>query len=274
MFFLSASSFGHAVNTPPPPRAEEHTLFHQLEDSGFSWVVYSQGRTFEEQMYPRLHAEKGEHFRPIQDFFVDAEAGKLPFFSWIESTYGGKTATDEHAPGDVQVGQAFVARVVAAVLASPTWSRSALLLTYDEHGGFYDHVPPPRACPPDEEPPRIEGLSAGTRFDHLGVRVPFIAVSPFARAHYVSHRTYSHTSLLRFVQARAELPALTRRDANDEPPYDMFDFSHPAFASPPRLPDAVIDEDERRRCETRDTEEEANGLKLEKSEASGGPKTR
>jgi phospholipase C len=248
MFFLSASSFGHAVNTPPPPRDEERTLFHQLEAKRLSWVLYAQGRTFEEQMYPRLHAEKGEHFRDFEEFFSDAASGKLPFFAWVESTYDGRVGTDEHAPGDVQLGQAFVSGVVKAFMASPAWSTGALILTYDEHGGFFDHVPPPHACPPDDEPPHLETLPEHSQFDRLGVRVPFVVVSPFARPHFVSHRTYTHTSVLRLVQARADLPALTRRDANDEPPFDMFDFRNPPFASPPTLLPATVDEVARKKC--------------------------
>jgi phospholipase C len=248
MFFLSASSFGHAVNTPPPPRDEERTLFHQLERKGLSWVVYAEGPTFEEKMYPRLHAEKGEHFRTIREYYEDATAGRLPFFAWVESSFGGAEATDEHAPADVQVGQAFVARVIHGLSTSPQWPRSILFLMYDEHGGFFDHVPPPAACPPDAERPRIDGIHAGSQFDRLGVRVPFIAVSPFARRHYVSHKTYSHTSVLRFVQARADLPALGGRDANADPPFDLFDFSHPEFLEPPALPEATIDEAARRKC--------------------------
>jgi phospholipase C len=274
MFALAASSFGHAANTAPPPQDEEHTLFHQLEEKGLSWVIYSQARTFEEQMFPRLHAEKGEHFRPIAEFFDDAAHGVLPFFAWVESTYGGPTATDEHAPGDVQVGQAFVAHVVDGFARSPTWSRSLLVLTYDEHGGFFDHVPPPAACPPDENRPRIAGISAAAHFDHLGVRVPLIMVSPFARAHYVSHRTYSHTSVLRLVQARADLPALTRRDANDEPPYDLLDFVHPPFREPPKLPDAGIDEAARKVCFAREEAEvPARGVAVP-SPASAAPPAR
>jgi phospholipase C len=123
-----------------------------------------------------------------------------------------------------------------------------LFLTYDEHGGFFDHVPPPKACPPDDNPVRMNGIAEDTRFDHLGVRVPFVVVSPFARAHFVSHRVHAHTSVLRFVQARAELPALTDRDANDDPPYEFFDFEHPPFLIPPSLPAAVVDPVQEKRC--------------------------
>ena len=106
MFFLSASSFGHAKNIPPPARDEERTLLHQLETKGMSWTVYSEGGTFEEDMYPRLRREKGDHFRPVSEFRADAQAGRLPFFSWVESTYDSERASDEHAPANVQLGQA------------------------------------------------------------------------------------------------------------------------------------------------------------------------
>ena len=248
MYFLSASSFGHAKNTAPPARDEERTLFHQLEQKKLSWVVYSAGSTFEDDMYPRLRSEQGQHFRDISEFYADALAGRLPFFAWVESTFEGPLPTDEHAPANVQVGQAFAARVIASVMNSTTWNRTALFLTYDEHGGFFDHVPPPRACPPDDEPPRMAGLSSATRFDQLGPRVPFIVVSPFAKAHYVSHRVHSHSSVLRLVQARAELPALTARDANSEPPFDFFDFEHPPFSIPPNLPEPLVDPVQKKRC--------------------------
>ncbi len=248
MFFLSASSFGYARNVAPPPRDEEGTLLHQLERKGLSWIVYSEGGTFEEDLFPRLRQEKGLHFRPISEFFSDAQAGRLPFFSWVESTFEGERATDEHAPANVQVGQAFVAQVIGSVMSSSTWPRSALFVTYDEHGGFFDHVAPPAACTPDDEPPRVKGTSADTRFDRLGVRVPFIVVSPFAKAHFVSHRVHAHTSVLRLVQARAELPALTARDANDEPPFEFFDFEHPPFLVPPILPRPLVDAVQEKRC--------------------------
>lgn len=175
------------------------------------------------------------------------------------------------------MGQAFVAHVIDGFTKSSVWSRSLLVLTYDEHGGFFDHVPPPAACAPDENRPRITGINAAAHFDHLGVRVPLVMVSPFAKAHYVSHRTYSHTSVLRLVQARADLPALTRRDANDEPPYDLFDFVHPPFPEAPKLPDAVIDEAARKVCFAREGAEEAPapaGGTTPAARSSQGPKIR
>jgi phospholipase C len=103
-----------------------------------------------------------------------------------------------------------------------------MFITYDEHGGLYDHVSPPAACAPDDTAPALNPELGG--FDRLGFRVPLIVLSPFARRHFVSHEVHSHTSILRFIEAKFGLPALTKRDANSDALLDLFDF-----ASPPRL---------------------------------------
>jgi phospholipase C len=131
---------------------------------------------------------------------------------------------------------------------SPNWARSAAFLTYDEHGGFYDDLAPPAGCLPDEIEPQLGKGATPGRFDHLGMRVPFIVVSPYAKPHYVSHRVFSHSSLLRLIEARFDLPAISARVANAEPPLDLFDFKHPHFATPPSLPEAKVDQAELTRC--------------------------
>jgi phospholipase C len=113
-----------------------------------------------------------------------------------------------------------------------------LFLTYDEHGGYYDHVPPPRAIRPDniapipvpDQPPLLPGA-----FDRYGFRVPTVVVSPWARANYVSNVVQDHTSITAFIEHKWNLPAMTFRDANAHPMTDYFDFTAPAFASPPKL---------------------------------------
>ena len=242
MFFNSASSFGHIGNTAPPTLAEEPSLFHQLQQRGIEWVVYAEGMTFEEKIFRHLHEEKGDHFKDIDGYFEDAKMNTLPAYVWVESSYGGPDATDEHPPADVELGQELVSRVIDALLKSPAWAHSALFIMYDEPGGFFDHVPPPPACPPDAIEPLLEKRHLRGRFDRLGMRVPFIVVSPFAKAHYVSHQVLSHTSVLRMVQARFDLPALSARDANSDVPYDLFDFLHPPFLVPPTLPPSPINE--------------------------------
>ena len=251
MFFHSASTFGHIGNTAPPALPEEQSLFHQLSRKGIEWVVYAEGMTFEEKIFRHLHDIKGDHFKDLDGYFADAKRNTLPAYVWIESTYGGPDATDEHPPADVQLGQRFVARVIDALMNSPAWGRSALFIMYDEPGGFFDHVPPPPACVPDEIEPLLEKRHVRARFDRLGMRTPFIVVSPFAKAHYVSHQVYSHSSVPRMVQARFELPALSARDANANAPYDMFDFDHPPFLTPPSLPVPFVDEMASRVCHAR-----------------------
>jgi phospholipase C len=249
MFFNSASSFGHIGNTAPPAQAEEPSLFHQLQQKGIEWVVYAEGMTFEEKIFRHLHEEKGDHFKDIDGFFEDAKKNTLPAYVWVESSYGGPDATDEHPPADIELGQELVSRVIDALMKSPAWAHSALFIMYDEPGGFFDHVPPPPACPPDKIEPLLEKRHLPGRFDRLGMRVPFIVVSPFAKAHYVSHQVLSHTSVLRMVEARFDLPALSARDANSDVPYDLFDFEHPPFLVPPRLPPSPINEALHKECQ-------------------------
>ena len=155
---------------------------------------------------------------------------------------------DEHPPSNIQVGQHFVSSVIGAFLDSPQYSHGALFLTYDEHGGFYDHVQPPRACTPDDIEPNLQSGDVPGHFDRYGIRVPFVVVSPYARKHYVSHRVYDHTSILRFIETRFDLPALTRRDANADAMLRLFRFSRPQIPVPPTLPPAVIDAQQEAAC--------------------------
>ena len=239
---LSGTSFGVLTNSALPDGSLSHSIFQQLQDAGLSWVIYSDDSTFEETIYPDLHTLPGDHFRPMARFRSDAADDQLPNLAWVESRLSATRGDDEHPPADVQLGQRFVSRTLGAVMSGPGWARSAAFLVYDEHGGFYDHVSPPRACQPDPANP-VMG------FERYGMRVPFIAVSPYTRPHHVSHRILSHTSLLRMVQARFDLPALSARDANSQPPFDMFDFTQVAFAAAPELPEAVVDQTELARCQ-------------------------
>jgi phospholipase C len=125
-----------------------------------------------------------------------------------------------------------------------------LFLTYDEHGGLYDHVAPPEACSPDDIAPdfrtdedkAFDAKSPGTTFDRLGFRVPVVVVSPFAKKSYVSHNVYDHTSITRFIETVFKLPALTNRDANADPMTDFFDFDAVPFATPPSIPEPEVDQ--------------------------------
>jgi phospholipase C len=115
-----------------------------------------------------------------------------------------------------------------------------MFLTYDEHGGFYDHLAPPPAVAPDSIPPMLRPGDAPGGFDRYGIRVPVTVISPWARPHFVSHVVNDHTSILRFIEMRFGLPSLTNRDAAANPMFEFFD-STPTFATPPSLPAAPID---------------------------------
>jgi phospholipase C len=183
----------------------------------------------------------GQTQNTLDDFFTDAAAGSLPQVAWVDPVFFGDEQNDEHPPSNPQGGQQFIESIYDAMVASPNWPSSALIITYDEHGGFYDHVPPPKACVPDDVPPETGPGDVQAAFDRYGFRVPLIVASPWARPGYVSHEVYDLTSVLRLVEARFNLPALTARDANATPITDLFDFSSPQLLAPPPLPPAVID---------------------------------
>jgi phospholipase C len=147
---------------------------------------------------------------------------------------------DEHPPSNVQVGQKFVADALNPLLNSSSWATSAFVLTYDEHGGYYDHVPPPAAVPPDSIPPKLLPNDTPGAFDMYGPRVPVAIASAYSKPNHVSHVVNDHTSILKLIEYRFGLPSLTARDAAADPMLDYFDFSTASFATPPSLPAAVI----------------------------------
>jgi phospholipase C len=184
-----------------------------------------------------------DHLAPIAQYYADAKAGTLPQVAFVEPRYIGDVTqeADEHPPSNPQVGQQFTSTIVNALMASPNWSSSAFILTYDEHGGYYDHVAPPRAPKPDDIPPMLKPGDINVGFDRFGIRVPFVMVSPFSRPHFVSHDVQDHTSILKLIETRFGLQPLTQRDAHADNLLDYFDFDHPHFLKPPTLATATID---------------------------------
>ena len=244
-YLLAATSFGHIRNdlpTDPSNDFSQKTIFENLDAKGVSWRIYFSQVAFAlEFKYVRDHA--AGHVFPISQYFVDAAAGQLPQVSYVDPVFiaSANTETDEHPPSNIQVGQNFSSQVINALMQSPNWSSSALFHTYDEHGGFYDHVPPPKAVPPDDIPPMLQAGDTPGAFDRYGFRVPITVVSPYSRPHSVSHVVNDHTSILKFMESRFGLPSLTRRDAAANNMFEFFDFSHASFAVPPTLPPATID---------------------------------
>ncbi len=240
-YLLAGTSFGHIRNDLPAAGLPGRSIFNELDEAGVSWKIYFSdlpaGFLF---AYVRAHA--AGHVVPISQYFVDAAAGRLPQVAFLDPMFGGSknVETDEHPPANIQVGQQFVAGVVNALFKSPNWPSSALFLTYDEHGGYFDHVSPPSAVAPDGIAPMLGPGDTVAGFDRYGVRVPSVVVSPFAKPHFVSHDVFDHTSILRFVEKRFGLAALSRRDAAADPMFDLFEFDSPALLTPPKLQPAVV----------------------------------
>ena len=247
-------SFPDVTAYPYPKR--DMAIFDLLEKRGVTWNVYADGLPPEfVSMGPSMVTRYGRNpLLHTADFFDQAKAGTLPSVVFVDAFFGkdGPARDDEHPPADVQLGQELVSNVVHALFESPQWPGVAMFFTYDEHGGYYDHVAPPPACAPDAIEPKLPAsdtsAASSRHFDRLGVRVPFVLVSPYARQNFVSHVTHDHTSITRFIETKFRLPALTARDANADPMLEMFDFANPPFMTPPSMPRPVVDQTELAYC--------------------------
>ena len=220
----------------PAPRG---TIFNLLDAHGISWenYVYS----YPTGATPELYAvndviTEALHHKALSSFFTDAASGRLPAFSLLDPDY---TTQSQEDPQNIVVGEALIAQVVSALGASPLWKSTLLILIYDEHGGYYDHVPPPAAIPPDSIGPLVQpGDSTYDGFARYGFRVPSVIVSPYAKPGYVTSVVHDHASVLATVERKWNLPALTYRDANANDVTDFLDLSALAAGTPtfPALP--------------------------------------
>jgi phospholipase C len=237
-YLIAGTSLGLIDDSFPPALPPNGVIFEQFNRHGITWKDYYSTLPSLGVFLPLLEDPSlSSGLAKIDQFFADAAAGTLPSFSLIEPDYGVQSEED---PQDVQFGDQFMGKVVNAVMASPNWPSTMLIWTYDEHGGYYDHVPPPVAVTPDEVPPVLKPGYPPGGFDRYGFRVPAGVVSPYSRKNFVSHTIYDHTSILKTVEEKWNLPALTRRDANANSLFDMIDLhSKPAFKKPPGLPTAA-----------------------------------
>jgi len=228
------------------------TVFDRLEAAGLSWKVY-----FDElqlvSLTGILHAPsleqywRTDHFVYMSEFYEDAKNGTLPAYAFIEprlvynhndfhppvgvlreSDVGGEPVIDS-AISDVRAGEKLVAEVYDAIRTSATPDGSnavntLLLITFDEHGGTYDHVAPPAATPPEQDAPAGE---MGFAFDRLGVRVPAIAVSAYTKAGTIVHDEMHHGALMATLARRHGLKPLTRRDAEARDLYSVVNLGAP-----------------------------------------------
>jgi phospholipase C len=188
---------------------------------------------------------------PYSQFLSDVAAGTLPNVSYLDPKFAGEgtgTSADDHPLADIRAGDAFLSQVFHAVATGPGWDKTVLVINYDEWGGFFDHVVPPRitaGVPVGASPSTGVDTDLNARGQVLaGFRVPCIVVSPFTRATSaqtaVSHNLYDHTSVLKLIEWRWGLKPLTQRDASKAKgdPGNLataLNFSH-AQTKVPKLP--------------------------------------
>lgn len=235
-FFHAATSSGFVLNGSPPGKFAIHntapTIFERLEASSVSWKIYFDPA----QILPAtalIHASRllprfADRFHAMDEFYDDARRGTLPNYAFIEPNMfhphtdmhphsGARLAEGLHlpAPETLLGGEQLLARVYGAVRgasasAGSGWRNTVLLVTFDEHGGTFDHVPPPSALPPDATPGE-----QGFRFDRLGVRIPTLVISPWVPAGTVVSGVYRSTSVIRTLRDYWGLGGpLTARDAD------------------------------------------------------------
>jgi phospholipase C len=204
------------------------------------------------------------HHHRLKRFFDDCAAGTLPAVSFVDPGAGvlaslvdtaasrlpvlkkefdalwrrlerNDPAGTQESPQDMYYGEAWAHRVIEAVLRSPAWPRTLLIYTYDEHGGYYDHVPPPAAIPPDDIAPQLQPNDPPGGYDIYGPRVPAVVVSPYAMPGASTDVVCDHTSVLATIEAKWNLPALTRRDANAATVMDFLDPGTAALLEPQEI---------------------------------------
>jgi phospholipase C len=215
------------------------TIFDRLDHYGITWRDYYHRTSLATvDVWIDDPSARSPNVVSVDQFFTDAARGSLPGLAIVDPDYSSGSEED---PQDIAVGETFAARVVEAVLHGPAWPKTLLVWTYDEHGGYYDHVPPPRAPAPDSIAPLAPvgsgrgGEPAYDGFHRYGFRVPAVVVSPWSRPAQVTHTTHDHTSILALVERKWNLPALTYRDANAADLTDFLDLGAPAMLKPPAL---------------------------------------
>jgi phospholipase C len=233
----SATSGGRKDNTPPLETAgnQWETIFDRAISRGLSARYYNSDLPFS-----AVWGARGATWtNPITRYYADCAAGTLPNIAFVDPPFrdgggGDGLSADEHPLGDVRLGQAFMADVVNAFVRSPAYRRGALFVVYDEWGGFFDHVRPPRV--PDER----ASADLYEDFGQMGFRIPAVAVSPYARPRgggfRVDHGLYGFESILSLIAYRFGLGSLTTRMARARNIGRSFDWERPTFDRPD-LPD-------------------------------------
>jgi len=253
---LAATTAGYAHQ---PPQLNVKNIFELLDNAGVSWKVYYSDTsksgvpltTLTNFVWGAQHVD-AKHLAPVDctnatspcasgqtDYFTDLKSGNFPAVALIEP--GFESGRDEHPGNPVQLGAVYDQKLVQSFMDSPIWKDSVFFLTYDEAGGFYDHVQPMAAVQPDGLAPKdLQAKDPAGDFTRTGFRMPLMVMSPYTKPHFVSHQPSDTTAILKFIEKRFNLPNLTKRDAA-QPDLDFFDFTKASWATPPTLPNQPAD---------------------------------
>ena len=255
MFMHAATSEGYVHNDFKRPYTSK-TVYELFEERGLTWAIYFSDLNDLLQFHNL--AQTKDHFRRFDTWATDVAAGNLPHYTFLfprfmngKSPDGGTLfANSQHAPEDVRHGDNFIADVYEALAANEDlFKQSALVITYDEHGGFYDHVLPGAAPNPDgmnspNPDDRAKFKLPTFAFDRIGLRVPAVIVSPWIAKGVVEHRMLQHTSVIKTVSEMFGLNGpLNHRDASAQSFADLFQKTPRPAGDMPRTLDRAPLED-------------------------------
>lgn len=196
--------------SPPPSIMYNQTVFGEMDHYGVTWKYYLKSQSGGNEPLNFISGI-GNHYSNVatwQNFMSSIQNGSLPSVSWISPISGGASGYSQHPSDNILAGEMWLFKIVYTLMHSNLWSSSAVIITYDEGGGYYDQV----------SPPIVEG-------EQLGFRVPFLLISPYAKEDYVSSTIMSHSSILAFIDYNWKMPALNRMVAVSNIPLDMFNFN-------------------------------------------------
>jgi phospholipase C len=227
---------------------ENGNLFDLLDKNCIEWEI------FEGDEFPVAFALSGMNYNAMKGRFTDmsefsetvSDPDLEPHFVFIEPDYGNilpgtaedfTCGTSQHPLDDVTRGERLIKDVYESIRNSPHWENSLLIVTWDEHGGFYDHVPTPDAVPPGDSTSDPDNNQHGFDFSVLGVRVPAVVISPYIPRGTIDHRVYDHGSIPATVERAFGMSSLTQRDQTANDVLDLLSLDAPRTDAPEALPE-------------------------------------
>ena len=254
-FFLHAATSG-GMDDSPVKRVQNYSnfmdefkfenghIFKILSDRKIPWMMYEGDQLPQSYALTGMHEYNETNIRPFRKFRKDLhKKDYAPKYIFIEPCYGHvltdstsfRCGNSQHPLDDIRRGEIFLKEIYESIRNSPLWESSCLLITYDEHGGFFDHVVPPKAIPPGDKCIHDSYNRHSFKFDQLGVRVPAVIVSPLIQKNTIDHTVYDHTSLLKTLEEWLDLPSFTERDKNANSFDHLFSLDEARTDTPVKL---------------------------------------